>query len=65
MVFVDDAALIAALRLAHSDIGLVQEPSGAAALAALAAHAERFRRQRVGILLTGGNVAPEQMRQWL
>lgn len=62
MVFVDDAALIAALRLAYSDIGLVLEPSGAAALAV---HAERFRGQRVGILLTGGNVAPEQMRQWL
>lgn len=62
---VDDAALIAAVRLAHRDIGLVLEPSGAAALAALSAYSERFRGQRVGLVLTGGNLAPEQMRQWL
>lgn len=65
VIFVDDAALIAAMRLAQSDIGLVLEPSGAAALAALAVHAERFRGLRVGVLLTGGNVSPEQMQQWL
>jgi threonine dehydratase len=65
VIFVDDAALIAAVRLAHTDIGVVLEPSGAAALAALAVHAERFRGQRVGVVLTGGNVAPEQMQQWL
>lgn len=65
VAFVDDAALIAAMRLAQSDVGLVLEPSGAAALAALTVHAERFRGHRVGILLTGGNVASEQMRQWL
>jgi threonine dehydratase len=65
VIFVDDAALIAAMQLAHRDLGLVLEPSGAAALAALAAHTERFRGQRVGSVLTGGNVSPEQMQQWL
>lgn len=65
VVFVDDAALTAAMRLAHQDIGLVLEPSGAAALAALTVHHERFRGRRIGILLTGGNVTREQMQQWL
>lgn len=65
VILVDDAALISAMQLAHSDIGLVLEPSGAAALAALAVHNERFRGQRIGVVLTGGNVAPEQMQQWL
>lgn len=65
VIMVDDAALIAAMRLAHHDLGVVLEPSGAAALAALAVHTDRFRGQRVGIALTGGNVSPEQMRQWL
>jgi len=65
VIFVDDAALIAAMRLAHHDLGLVLEPSGAAALAALAVHVEQFRGRRIGLLLTGGNVAPEQMEQWL
>jgi threonine dehydratase len=65
VISVNDAALIAAMQLAHRDIGLVLEPSGAAALAALAVHTERFRGQRIGAVLTGGNVAPEQMQQWL
>jgi threonine dehydratase len=65
VIFVDDASLIAAMQRAHRDIGLVLEPSGAAALAALAVHTERFRGQRIGAVLTGGNVTPEQMQQWL
>ncbi|HEY7889815.1 MAG TPA: pyridoxal-phosphate dependent enzyme [Steroidobacteraceae bacterium] len=65
VILVEDAALIAAMRLAHRDIGVVLEPSGAAALAALAMHSDRFRGQRIGIVLTGSNVSPEQMRQWL
>lgn len=65
VIFVDDAALIAAMRLAHQDLGLVLEPSGAAALAALAECADRFRGRRIGIALTGGNVALEQMQHWL
>jgi threonine dehydratase len=65
IIFVDDAALIDAMRLAHRDVGLVLEPSGAAALAALAMYTERFRGQRIGAVLTGGNVTPEQMQQWL
>ena len=65
VILVDDAALIAAMRLAHHDLGIVLELSGAAALAALAVHTEHFRSLRVGILLTGSNVSPEQMRQWL
>jgi threonine dehydratase len=65
VICVDDAALIEAMRLAHREIGLVLEPSGAAALAALAVHSERFRGLRIGVVLTGGNVAPEQMQQWL
>jgi threonine dehydratase len=41
------------------------EPAGAAALAALLAYAGRFRGQRIGAVLTGGNLPPEQVRQWL
>lgn len=65
VILVDDTALIAAMRTAHQDLGIVLEPSGAAALAALAANSDRFRGLRVGILLTGSNISPEQMRQWL
>jgi threonine dehydratase len=65
VILVNDEALITAMRLAQRDIGLILEPSGAAALAALAVYAERFRGQRIAAVLTGGNVSPEQMREWL
>ncbi len=44
------------MRFAFERMKMVLEPSGACALAALMAHAERFRGQRVGITLSGGNV---------
>jgi threonine dehydratase len=65
IVLVDDDRIIESMRHAHREIGLVLEPSGAAALAALNTHRERFQGQTVGIILTGGNLTPEQMRQWL
>lgn len=64
-LLVEDDALIAAMRLAHQELGLVLEPAGAAALAALAAHGERFQGQSVAAVLTGGNITAEQMRLWL
>jgi threonine dehydratase len=65
ILLVEDAALIAGMRLANRELGLVLEPSGAAGLAALLAHGEQFRGKRVGTVLTGGNLTVEQMRQWL
>jgi len=56
--------MIEAMRPAHQDLGLVLEPSGAAGLAALLAYVERFRGQLV-MILRGGNLTPEQARQWL
>ena len=54
VVLVDDADMIRAMRLAHRHIGLVLEPSGAAGIAALLAHAERFRGRTVAVVLCGG-----------
>jgi threonine dehydratase len=65
IVLVDDAALLEAMRLAHQELGVVLEPSGAAGIAALLAHGERFRGQLVGTILCGGNLTPEQVRRWL
>jgi len=65
MLLVEDALMIEAMRLAHRDLGLVLEPSGAAGLAALLTHRERFQGQLVATVLTGGNLTTEQMRQWL
>jgi threonine dehydratase len=53
------------MRQAHQELGIVLEPSGAAAMAALVAYRERFRGQLVGTILSGGNITGQQMRQWL
>ena len=53
---VDDADTLSAMRLLWQRLKLVVEPSSAIVLAVLLRHRERFAGQRVGLLLTGGNV---------
>lgn len=53
---VDDAAVRRAMRRLWERLKLVVEPSSAIAYAVLCADRERFRGQRVGVLLSGGNV---------
>ena len=65
ILLVEDGMLVESMRTAHRELGLVLEPSGAAALAALLAHRDRFGGHLVGAILTGGNVTVEQMKQWL
>jgi threonine dehydratase len=65
MVLVDDEALVAAMRRAHQELGIVLEPAGAAGLAAVLTHHRKFEGRLVATLLTGGNITLEQMRQWL
>ena len=65
ILLVEEHALLSAMQQAHRGLGVVLEPSGAAGLAALAVYRERFKGQLVATILTGGNVTPEQMRQWL
>ncbi len=65
VLLVDDEAIVGAIRRAHRDLGLVLEPAGAAGLAAVLAHADRFRGQLVATVLTGGNATSEQLGQWI
>ena len=53
---VPDPAVVEAMRFAFERMKQVLEPSGACALAALMLHRERFRGQRVGVTLSGGNI---------
>jgi threonine dehydratase len=53
---VEDADTLAAMRLLWQRLKLLVEPSSAIVLAALLKHRERFEGQRVGLLLSGGNV---------
>jgi len=65
ILLVEDDALVAAMRSAHQELGVVLEPAGAAGLSAVQTHRERFRGQRVGAILSGGNITVEQMRRWI
>ncbi|MBC7733032.1 MAG: threo-3-hydroxy-L-aspartate ammonia-lyase [Bacteriovorax sp.] len=51
-----DPAVVDAMRFAFERMKVVLEPSGACALASLMVNRERFKGQRVGITLSGGNV---------
>jgi threonine dehydratase len=64
-LLVDDEALVSTMRLAYEELGIVLEPSGAAGLAAVFSYREQFKEQLVGTVLTGGNITPQQARQWL
>ena len=65
ILLVEDSAMISGMRLAMAELGLLLEPAGAAGIAALLTHGERFRDQRVATVLTGANLTPEQIREWL
>ncbi len=64
VITVDDDNVIAAMRRLLVHTKQYVEPSSAIALAAVLAHPARFAGQRVGVLLTGGNVDPDRL-PWL
>jgi threo-3-hydroxy-L-aspartate ammonia-lyase len=51
-----DPQVVDAMRFVFERMKLVLEPSGACALASLMSHRARFKGQRVGITLSGGNI---------
>jgi threonine dehydratase len=56
MLTATDDELVACMRLIATYLKLVVEPTGCLGLAALLNHAEQLRGQRVGVVLSGGNV---------
>jgi len=59
---VDDADTLAAMRLLWQRLKQLVEPSSAIAFAAILQNPGVFAGQRVGVVLSGGNVAPEVLR---
>ena len=64
-VTVTDSELSLALATLLTRCKLLVEPSGAAPLAAVMANKLGDRSERVGVILSGGNVAPELVAQLL
>lgn len=63
MVVVTDAQIVAAMRFAFERLKVVLEPSGACALAAVLAGRVDVSGQRVGIILSGGNVSADRFAE--
>ena len=64
-LLVRDEMLLTGMRLLHQHLGLVVEPSAAVGVAALLEHPARFKDQTVASILCGGNLTPQQVREWL
>jgi threonine dehydratase len=65
VVLVQEETIIEAIRLLFFKAGLVTEPSGAAAIAAILAHRDRFKNRRVAAIICGGNIAESQFKTWV
>ncbi len=65
VVLVDDAAILEAMRLVHRHVGVVVEPAGVVGVAAALAHPTLVRGALAATPLCGGNLTPEQLRDWL
>ncbi len=67
----DDFLLVSDQELREATVLMIEqtrnlvEPAGAAPLAALLRYRSRFAARRVGVLLTGGNISPAQLRDLL
>jgi threonine dehydratase len=63
-VAVSEGAIVAAMRGLIAHAGLVVEPAGAVGIAALLSAPHGAFGERVGTILCGGNVTPEQLNEW-
>jgi threonine dehydratase len=63
VVGVEDAQMLAAMRLLFERQKLVVEPSGSSALAAVLSRRIEVRGLRVGVILSGGNIAIDRFLQ--
>lgn len=68
---VDDALLvqeqniILAMKLLHTQAGILSEPSGAVGIAALLENQKVFANQTVATIICGSNLTEEEIRKWL
>ncbi|MCB0098423.1 MAG: pyridoxal-phosphate dependent enzyme, partial [Caldilineaceae bacterium] len=64
-ILVDDDELLAAVRTYLEKAKTLAEPAGASTLAAALRMKEQIQGKKIALILSGGNISPEQMRQCL
>ncbi|CAN5915524.1 pyridoxal-phosphate dependent enzyme [soil metagenome] len=65
VVAVTDRTIVRAMRLLHFHLGLVVEPAGAVALAAVLQDPKRWAGARIAMPLCGGNLTQQGARLWI
>ena len=59
ILLVDDKDTIQALKLVFERLKIVVEPSSAITLAAVITNPDKFKGKRIGLIISGGNIAPD------
>ncbi|MBM3755411.1 MAG: pyridoxal-phosphate dependent enzyme [Acidobacteria bacterium] len=65
ILLVREESILRGMRLLHEHAGIVAEPSAAVGIAAMIENPDRFKSHRTGTIICGGNLTPQQMRDWL
>jgi threonine dehydratase len=60
-ILVDDAQIMAAVRIMTEKTRTLVEPAGAAPLAAVLQLGDRLSGRRIGLICSGGNISPDQL----
>jgi threonine dehydratase len=61
IICVSDEEIVAAMRLIWERMKIIAEPSGAVPLAAILKTKERWQGEKIGLIITGGNIDLEQL----
>ncbi len=62
---VEEASILAGMRMLYRHAGLVVEPSAAVGIAAILEDPSRYRGKRVVTVICGSNVLPEAFSAWM
>lgn len=65
VMLVSDDAMVEAMRMLFAESGLMVEPAAVAGLAAIAQRKADLEQMRVATPLTGANLTPQQIRDWI
>ncbi len=64
-LLVSDNATLKAMKLLHQHLGIACEPSAAVGIAAMADNKNRWRNKKIGTIICGGNLTPDQFKNWI
>jgi threonine dehydratase len=62
---VSDNDTLKAMKLLHQHLGIVSEPSAAVGIAAILNNKDRWRTKKVGTVICGSNLTPDQLKNWI